>query len=511
MASGLTEQNAAAVADICYCLDGIPLAIELAAARVRALSVQAIAARLSDRFRLLVTGDQTVLPRQRTLRALIDWSYDLLTDAERKLFQRLSVFAGGWTLEAAEAVCAGGDLRRDDVLDLLTQLVEKSLVVMEVGEERYRMLDTVRHYSQEKLNETGGESAVRARHLDFYLATAEQARPHLAGPEQGAWLSRLDAERDNILAAHTLNDDPEQTSQVLRLTFAMRPYWIHRGLLGLGHRVTLEALVRCEAERRDLLRCQGLHVAGQLCCYMGRYSEALNYLEKSLSIANEIGDKARIAAVHQPLGMAYLGLGNASRARLHLEEAVTMARELGNKRQLVAAINELAQLHRAEGRLDAAEPLYADVLALARELGDEQSVAIGLLNLVMVSIGQNSVSNACKTLLDVLAIAERTGSNPAWQSTLDVCAGLAALASQWELAARFFGAAESQISQTNSRRDVADEAFLAPLMAKARYALTREAFAAAEALGRSLPHDTAVEEVRAWLTLRHSATVAHSL
>ena len=129
----------------------------------------------------------------------------------------------------------------------------------------------------------------------------------------------------------------------------------------------------------------------------------------------------------------------------------------------------------------------------------------------MVSIGQNSVSNACKTLLDVLAIAERTGSNPAWQSTLDVCAGLAALASQWELAARFFGAAESQISQTNSRRDVADEAFLAPLMAKARYALTREAFAAAEALGRSLPHDTAVEEVRAWLTLRHSATVAHSL
>ena len=143
------------MADICYRLDGIPLAIELAAARVRALSVEAIAARLSDRFRLLVTGDQTVLPRQRTLRALIDWSYDLLTEAERALFQRLSVFAGGWTLEAAEAVCADDDLPKADVLDLLTRLVEKSLVIMEISGERYRMLDTVRHYAQEKL--TAGE------------------------------------------------------------------------------------------------------------------------------------------------------------------------------------------------------------------------------------------------------------------------------------------------------------------------------------------------------------------
>ncbi len=186
---GLTEQNAAAVVDICHRLDGIPLALELAAARVRALSVEAIAARLDDRFRLLVTGDQTVLPRQRTLRALIDWSYDLLTEAERALFQRLSVFAGGWSLEAAETVCADDDLRKDDVLDQLIHLVEKSLVIMEMARERYRMLDTVRHYAKEKLSEGGAEEAVRGKHLDFYLAFAEKGRPELAPAEQGVWLS----------------------------------------------------------------------------------------------------------------------------------------------------------------------------------------------------------------------------------------------------------------------------------------------------------------------------------
>jgi predicted ATPase len=193
----VTEKNAAAVADICHRLDGIPLAIELAAARTRALSVEVISARLNDRFRLLVTGDQTVLPRQRTLRALIDWSYDLLPANERALFQRLSVFAGGWTLEAVEAVGAGGEVEPADVLDLLTHLVEKSLVVMEVGGERYRMLDTVRHYARERLGETVDGASTCTRQLDFYLTFAEKARPELAGPEQGQWLARLDLEREN--------------------------------------------------------------------------------------------------------------------------------------------------------------------------------------------------------------------------------------------------------------------------------------------------------------------------
>jgi predicted ATPase len=175
----VTQTNARIVTDICQRLDGIPLAIELASARVRALSVEEIAARLSDRFGLLTRGDRTALPRQQTLRASIDWSYDLLTDHERALLRRLSVFAGGWTLEAAEAVGIDGDVETADVLDLLTNLVEKSLVTLEAEGERYRLLETVRQYAQERLSNSGEEDASRTRHLTFYLILAEKARPEL--------------------------------------------------------------------------------------------------------------------------------------------------------------------------------------------------------------------------------------------------------------------------------------------------------------------------------------------
>jgi non-specific serine/threonine protein kinase len=494
---GLTEQNAAAVADICYCLDGIPLAIELAAARVRSLSVQAISARLSDRFRLLVTGDQTVLPRQRTLRALIDWSYDLLAPPERALFQRLAVFAGGWTLDAAEVVCADGDLPQHDVLQLLIHLIEKSLVIMEVGGERYRMLDTVRHYAQEKLIEAGEEMAVRSRHLTFYLSVVESARPQLLGPEQGLWLARLDIDRDNVLSAHTFCDQHAEGADFgLRLTFSMKFYWLNRGLLNLGHRTTLHALMRAGARERNFGRSRGLCDAGQLCCFMGRYKEARAYLEESLSIAREIGDTTRVAAVLQPLGMASLGLGDAVQARRYLEESVALARAQGNKRQLAAAINALAQLYRAEKDLERAKSLYEDVVSLSRELRDRQSIAIGLLNLAMVSIGSDAGGRARELLLEVFTIAEETGSKPAGQSALEVSAGLYALEGKWTRAARLFGAAEAQAEKTGLRRDAVDEAFLAPLMNTTREALSKHRFAAEEAKGRALSYEDAISEAR---------------
>ena len=498
---GLTEQNAVAVVDICHRLDGIPLAIELAAARVRGLSVETISARLNDRFRLLVTGDRTVLPRQRTLRALIDWSYDLLTEAERTLFQRLSVFAGGWSLEAAETVCADDVLCKHDVLDLLTHLVEKSLVIMDTSRERYRMLDTVRHYALEKLDEGGDERAARGRHLDFYLALAEKARPKLASPEQRVWLTRLDLERENLLAAHTWGDHAENGARLgLQMIFALRPYWINRGLLTVGHRVTVEALARAGAQGRDSIRSRGLFDAGQLSCFMGRYAEAQRYLEESLAIAREVGDKTRIAAVLQPLGMACVGEGDLTRARALSEEAVALAQALGDKRQLAAAINGLAQVRRMEGQLDAAEPLYEKVLALARDLGDRDYIAGVLVNLAMVLVGRGTSDKALPLLIEVLTIAEEIGSEPAMQSATEVCAGFAATDEDWVQAARFFGVAEAQTERTGLRRDPVDQAFLTPLIARARAALGDHAFALAEAAGRAKPRDAALSEVREWLT-----------
>ena len=199
----LTTAHAAAVAQLCIHLDGIPLALELAAARIRALSIEQINARLHDRFKLLTSASRTALPRQQTLRATLDWSYDLLTSAERLLLQRLSVFAGGWALEAAEQVCAGEGLENCDILELLTSLSDKSLVMAEQKDERarYRLLETMRQYAQEKLWESGGSEAVRGRHRNYFLALAEEAEPKLMGTEQAAWLQHLEEEHENLRAS----------------------------------------------------------------------------------------------------------------------------------------------------------------------------------------------------------------------------------------------------------------------------------------------------------------------
>jgi predicted ATPase/class 3 adenylate cyclase len=492
--------DAEALASVCRRLDGIPLAIELAAARVRTLSVNAIATRLDDRFRLLTRGDQTALPRQQTLRALIDWSYDLLTEGERAVFRRLAVFAGGLTLEAAEAVAASGFVNKTGTLDHVTQLAEKSLIVVEAGGERYRLLETVRQYALERLTESHEADAARTRHLGYYLALAEKARPGLAGPQQGEWLALLDTERENLLEAHAWCDHARDGSGLgLKLVYLLRPYWLNRGLLGLGQRVSVEALARPGAKTRNFDRCRGLFVAGQLTYFMGRYSEAQQYLRESLAIAREIDDKRRTAVVLQPLGMAYLGQGELATARQYLQEAVASAESLGEPRELAAATNALAQLYRVEGSLDEAEPLYEKVLALARQVGDRESIAIGLLNFAMVVISRGEDDQARRMLLDVLAIAQEIGSKPAGQSLLEVCAGLAALREDWPRAARFYGAAEAQAGQTGIHRDPSDEAFLAPLVAKAQAALGTEAFAAAEDGGRALTYAAALEEARAWL------------
>ncbi len=496
---GISDQNAPAIAQICHRLDGIPLALELAAARVRSLSVDTIAARLSDQFRLLTRGDRTALPRQQTLRALIDWSYELLTERERTLLRRLAVFVGGWSLDAAENVGAGDEVARSDVVDLLTGLVDKSLVALEAQGERYRMLEIVRAYAQERLDESGEGNTIRRSHLAFYCELVALARQHLFGPTQGEWFRRLDLERENLLVAHAWCDHIEDGATLgLQLAYSVKPYWINRGLLGLGHRVTVEAITRKGTENRNIALCRGLFDAGQLCCFMGRYAEAQQYLEESLSIARELEDNGRIAMALQPLGLACLGQANIHTARSHLNEAVALAEKLGNKRELAGALNGLAQLHRVALELDAAEPLYQEVLALARELGDHESVAIAFLNLAMVAIERGSQDRARELILDVLPIIEETGAKRLGESVFEVSAGLAVLLEQWKEAARFFGAAEAQAEATGLHRDPGDEAFLLPLVAKARNALGA-AFSQYEAAGRASSYEEAMAEARAWL------------
>src|SRR5829696_2809070 len=268
----LTEQNAGAVAQICYRLDGIPLAIELAAARTKVLSVEQVADRLDDTFKLLSAGGRTAVPRQRTLHATMDWSHELLPEEERTLFRRLSVFAGGFTLEAVESVCAGEDLTRDEVLELLSHLVDKSLVMVreESGEARYRLLETVRQYGWEKLSESGEEEQVRERHAGHYLTLAEEAEPELKGEGQVAWLKRFEREHDNLRAAMRWLLDRGESEKAVRLGWALWLFWWIRGHFAEGRRSMERALTTGgSAAMPPSARAKALFVAGTMACGQG--------------------------------------------------------------------------------------------------------------------------------------------------------------------------------------------------------------------------------------------------
>ena len=515
----LDAHNAAAVVDICRRLDGIPLALELAAARVRALPVQAIASRLRDSFALLTTRDETVAPRQRTLQLLIDWSHDLLDEPERVLYRRLSVFAGGWTLEAAEVVCGGDEvLRSDAVLDLLTGLVEKSLVALVVdgvdgvdgggAAPRYRLLETVRQHAAERLQVAEADAAaLRQRHLAVCLALAEQALPQLGGANKASALAQLDHERENLLAAlawcaadGALHARRSVAEQGLRLGFALRPYWLNRGLLTLGLDTTLRVLAHPAAAAHDAVRARALFNVGQLCCFMGRNAEAMGYLVDCLDIARAVGDKSRVAAVLQPMGMAAIGLGDRVAARQYMDAALQAARDIDNQRQVASAYNGLAQLDRMEGRLDEAERNYRASLDLVRYLQDQDYIATALLNLAMVALtrGADGSSDAQKLLLEVLPIAQKIGSRPAEMCAFDVAAALAVAHGDWLRAAHYFGLTEAQNTVSGLRRDAADEAFLVPVIQRVREMLG-PTYASATYAGRTASFEVMWTDLTFWL------------
>jgi predicted ATPase/class 3 adenylate cyclase len=499
-AFALDAENAGAVTAICHRLDGVPLALELAAARVRTMPVEQIALRLNDRFRLLTRGDPTALPRQQTLRATIDWSHDLLDAAERAVFHRLSVFAGGWSLDAAEAVASGAGVVREDVADLLGRLVEKSLAEAHVDSGRYRLLETVRQYAEEKLADSPDGPAARSRHLACFAGLAEQAKRELVGADQARWIERLDVERENLLRAHEYAGQSASGTELgLNLVNAVKRYWINSGLLELGLRVTLEALARPGAQERGFPRLRGLFDAGQLGFFVGRYEQARACLEESLSIAREMHDEGKVAMVLTPLAWAARAQGDLPTARACLQEALALAEKLGDRREILAATNALAQIHRMEGDLRGAETLYRRVIPWARQGGDREATAIGLLNLAIVAIALEAPHDAGAALKEACALADDIGSRRVGHGVLEVAAALATSLEQWEQAARLLGGAEAHGSRAGLHRDPADEAFLAPRIAGARARLGAAAFEARVAEGRSLSYDDAMAQARSLL------------
>ena len=408
------DANAAAVAAICVRLDGIPLALELAAARLGSLSASEISARLDQRFRLLTTGNRTVLPRHQTLRALIDWSYDLLSPQERSVFDRLSVFAGGWTLDAAEAVAPGVDVAEWQVLDLLAALVGKSLVQAEVihGSTRYRLLETVRHYAAERLALRAGSELrdVRIAHRDHYLAVVETAAARLRGPDEHRWLDRIEAEFDNIRAALAFSiADPDGAEPGLRLAAALRSFVFSRGHSGEVIEALRALLGRPDARQPTRNLAVALVTNCKLLTHFARSPDIPSMAEEALAIARGLADDAVAADALAALNWYSYLQGDLPAALARADPAVALARASGSPSRLVVALGHRAVFKAETGHLDASLADYQEVLSLARASGDNYTLAVTLVNLGVDQVTAGEFPAAVAYLQDALRVADAHG------------------------------------------------------------------------------------------------------
>ena len=444
----VTNANAPAVAEICSRLDGIPLAIELAAARIRLLNVEQIAARLSDRFRFLRGGSRTGLPHQQTLEALIDWSHDLLEDDEKKLFRRLGIFVGGRSLEALEAVCPGDGLEQFEVLDLLQQLVEKSLVAVESdsrGDPRYTMTESVWQYSCDRLEVAGETECMRDRHLDYYLEWAERTYPLFYGANQKEWLERFSDERFNFREAltHSLRSDAGVRKGLRMLWGIVRPIEV-RGNLAAVRGIYEQLLTHAAAAPRDLIRARALSAAGRLSWAEDRYKQARVYYEEALSIFTELGDRGGMAIASALSGFLHRGAQELEKAQECFEFALRTGKELSDNHIIAISLSGLGTLAIDNGNAAEGHRLKEESLTIYRTVGDRWVIGYILWGITRSAISVQDYPRAREALNEWMEIARDLGNRWAIPYLLETYAELALAAGQLRRAAELAGAAERQ-------------------------------------------------------------------
>jgi non-specific serine/threonine protein kinase len=415
----VTEANAAAVARICHKLDGLPLAIELVAARTKVLTVEQILVRLQDSLRLLTSTDRMAPERQRTLRGALDWSYDLLGEQERKLFGWLSVFAGGWTLEAAEVVGSGEDIEEEEILDLLSGLVDKSMVVADVGTgdaPRYRLLEPVRQYGLERLEEREGVDRAHRRHAEFYLALTEENELALKGPEQVKLLDRLEEDHDNLRAAIQWALEQGETEIALRLTASAAHFRYPRGYLTEGRRQLEAALAGSKGP--PVARAKALTEAGWFALEQSDHDQAQSLLEESLLVYRELDDKYGVAHALECLSVAKTRLGDYERAVQLQEESLVLYRELGHEWGIAVSLNNLGVVAQEQGEYERAAALHQESLALLRVLGDSLEMGWALRSLAQVFLIQGQLERSAMLLEESQSILRELGTKLALAQTL---------------------------------------------------------------------------------------------
>jgi predicted ATPase/DNA-binding SARP family transcriptional activator/DNA-binding CsgD family transcriptional regulator len=532
-AFAVTPQNAPAVARICERLDGIPLAIELAAARV-GLSVEQIAVRLDDTLKLLTTGSRIASARQRTLRGALDWSYDLLSEPERVLFGRLSVFAGGWTLDAAEAVASGGGVKEDEVLDLLLGLVDKSVVVAEAtgeGEVRHRMLEPVRQYARMRLEERGEVGAIRRTHAGFFLDLAEVADSELRRPGQGVWLERLETEHDNMRAALAWLVEGGDAQLGLRLAGALAWFWGARGHCSEGRRWLEQLLVRGSAAP-IAARAKALVGAGRLMALYGNYERAEITTEEGLKLYQEIGDRKGISRSRADLGWITLAQGDLERTRMLteglprnqesedsdvrgrrlstlgwlawdrgdlergkslLEEGLEISRESGDVRGIVFGLTNVGYAAMLRGDYERAKTLTEEGLTLSRELGDQSGVVYLLCNLGTIAQEQGDHERAAVLFEESVKRNRKLGNKAILAELMEGIAGVAGAFGVAVRAARLYGAAEALREAIGVPLPESDRPRCRRHMAAACSLVDKETWKEAWAEGKAMKLEQAVE------------------
>jgi predicted ATPase/class 3 adenylate cyclase len=393
----LSARNSAAVMQISRRLDGIPLAIELAAARLRALSVEQIAARLDDRFRLLTGGSRVAIPRHQTLRAAVDWSYELLTEAEATLLRRLSVFAGGASLEAAEAVGSGGPVTTDDVLDLIARLVDKSLVTADAGgfEARYRLSESLREYTYERLWQAGEVTDARRRHRDWYLSLVDRSALALQrGPEASTWLDRLEMEHDNLRAALEWSESqPGEQLAGLRLATGLLRFWEIRGHAEEG-RHWFQRMLAATRDDPTVLRANALTGAGMLAFTQGDFAAAIAFHEQSLELHRRLGSPEAIAYAANNVANAALQQGDYRRAHQLYEQAVVIGRQIDDRHGMAFGLMNMADVLEREGDYAGARAQFEESADLFRGIGDRWGEAFALDAFGLIAARQGDVEAA---------------------------------------------------------------------------------------------------------------------
>jgi len=469
---------------------------------MKLLSAAEIRTLLEDRFRLLSGGSKSTVPRHQTLRATIQWSYDHLTVDEQRLLRGLSVFAGGWTLEAATALDGNG---RDDVemLDLLTALAEKSLVLIDgasTADSRSRFLEMVRQYALENLREAGEEERWRDEHLNYMLAFVERAEPELIGPHQEAWFKQIEVEHENILSAMDWCEHADDgVTKSLRMGASLWRFWWFGGHFALGLSALRKALERDRAATPTAERAQALYAAAQMAREMGDLDQGRDLFQQSLEVATALGDPSRIARAYNGLGNTAEYAGDYAAARSYHEMALALSRQLGNKRAVAIDLHNLGIVLMIQKEFDAARPLFEEGLEVFRGIGDVNSVQATVTHLATIAAQTKQFPAACGYFDESFRLAEELPSQPLTADSLESFAALAVEMGATELAARILGAAEAVRGTTGYAQSVETKIILEATHARIQNELGGARAAALDAEGRGMTFEAAVRSVREWL------------